>query len=150
MSNKNADELEVSVRMRLANKRKATEWFDIWMEVVEFGVHNACKESPGQKGLILERWRDRQPLYKQVRAEFEAMALDFREAFKTEGITHDDVKGWQMPNGKFTIRLVTRKERVAFSGDKAFIAFNFFQWWHAFKDAANPAAIPGNRPLIGA
>lgn len=144
------DVKDAALRMKLASKRTAEEWHDIYVEVAEFGVAEACKANPAQAGLIRERLRSQRVIWKQIRAEFVALNLKWTENFRLHGVNIDEKTGmWSVPSGKFTIQMLTREESITFAGDQALPAACFFQFWHHYKDTIQPHKIAGDVPLIG-
>lgn len=135
-----AEEVEVMARIRAANARTAEVWFEIWQEVVEAGIFFMVTNRP-DKETVYENLRSRRPIYKRIKLEFKAMALDLTEKFLISGMDQDPDGTWRMKGSQITIALRTRKEKVVFKGEDAQVAFAFFTWWHSFKQSINPASI---------
>lgn len=139
---RSADEVEAMARLKAANAKTADTWFEIWQEVAEAGVYFMAKGRSDSE-TIYEKLRARRPIYKRIKREFIAIGLDLSEKFMLSGMDQDAAGTWHMRGSTVKIALKTRKEVVTFKGDDAQVAFNFFTWWHSFKQSINPLALPG-------
>ena len=139
---RSADEVEAMARLKAANAKNAETWFEIWQEVTEAGVYFMVKGRADAE-TAYERLRDRRAIYKRIKREFVAIELDMTEKFLLSGMDQKPDGTWYMKGNVIKIALKTRNEVVTFKGEDAQVAFNFFTWWHAFKQSANPLSVPG-------
>jgi len=130
-----------AVALKAALARDAGEWFDIFEEIVVFGMKDVL-ESTGQGFSVVEKLKEQQPYFAKVRRELVAHGLPITEDVDWEGPeTFTDSMGnpnnvtW--PRGEWIKLYWPDGSMLEFRGQAALTALSFIMWWANFTKATS-------------
>jgi hypothetical protein len=135
--------------LRVAEKRDAGEWFDIYTGIIREGVIDIASKH-GDKQKAEDNLRDQSSYFADVRREFVAHGLPIAEDIELEGgypvYEKEYLVGVEWPFGQHLTVVWPDQSKLVFKGQRALIAFGFVHWFVGFQ---TPYRIQAGQDLAG-
>jgi hypothetical protein len=126
--------------LKRAEAKTASDWIDIFQEVIEHAVRTTMEENGDGKN-VLEKLEPSRTAFRAIKARFNDHGLPLLDALEVEGplvvsnrLGYDDVT-W--PLGEW-VRFYWpgRTDHLEFRGHQALVAMAFIMWWSQFQRTA--------------